>query len=743
MKNIKHPEPTPSNGFINSTYYRYEIFGLILLVAALYIIVFRNSFTNWDDNKYIIDNPYLKSLSLENIKNMFTVFFEGNYHPLTLFSLAVDYQISGLDPWAYQMTNLILHLFNIWFVYRITTKLLIFIYDKSSLSYYIPLITATLFGIHTLQVESVAWVSEQKNVLYTFFFLSSLYMYLKYQENFSVKCYIYSLFLFLGSLLSKGTAVSLSLCIIGVDCFLGHNLVSKKVIMEKIPFLLLSVIFGCVAIVAQRSGGAIWTGADFSWFERIALAGYGFIQYFFKLCYPFHLSAFYPYPFKPEDGIPIEYYGFAALALLLIAFVWFFFRKNKIVWSGFLFFVINIIMVLQLVPVGKAIMADRYIYVPSIGFFFIIGYLIHWAIQKYSGYKKIIISLFALYCIVLGMNTFDRLSVWKNSLTLWNDALSKFPENNDNGYLNRANFLYKNKNFDEALNNYTKVIEINPQSAEAFIGIGLIKKENKDIRGALANFNNAIYCRPTYEGYINRASIRMILKDFANAMDDLDKAYQMDPLRLDVYSNKGFIYLQTGKYEEALKNFSKAIEIDAGYYNAYLGMGRTKQALNDLQGAISFLNTALQLSKTSEAYICRADVKIALGDAEGARTDLDNAMQLEPDKPDIYINKGMLELKLGNINNAFMEYNKAVALNRKNYQAYLYRAIAKYSINEFRDAVADLDTSIYLSPNATSYYYRAMAYIRLGRKDAGCDDLHQSVLLENSAAQAEIRKNCK
>jgi protein O-mannosyl-transferase len=743
MKNTKHRGLSTVNLSVNHSFYKYSIYIILLVIAALYIPVFKNALTNWDDEGYILKNHYLRSLSFENIKNIFTVFFEGNYHPLTLLSLAIDFQISGLHPWAYQLTNLLLHLFNILFVYLVIKKLLEYNNQEWHFFRYIPIITAILFGIHTFQVESVAWVSERKNVLYAFFFLASLYMYLKYLEKSSFKYLLFSIFLFILSILSKGTAVTLTLCILIIDYFMGRNLIAKKVIIEKIPYLLLSGIFGFIAIIAQRSTPALWSDAYFYWTERIVIAGYGFIQYLLKLCYPFNLSAYYPYAASPGQLLPIGYYISLIVSGIIFVFIWKYFRRNKMILFGVLFFIANICIVIQLLPVGDAVMADRYVYIPSIGFFFIVGYYISYVIQKYPNYRKIVFSMFVLYCIVLGLNTFNRVSVWKNSLTLWNDALSKYPAHNLRGYNNRASYLYKIENYSEAQDNYTKVLQLDPKNSEAYIGIGLIKQKQKDVMGALHNFDTAVNYRPSYEGYVNRAAARMILKDFVNAMDDLDKAYQMDASRVDVYTNRGFVYLETGKYDEALKNFSKAIDIESDNYSAYLGIGRTKQSLNDTQGALNSLNRALQLKQACEAYICRADIKLTMGDMVGAGADLDNAKLLEPDKPDIYINKGMLELKLGHITEAFIEYNKAVELDRKNYQAYLYRAIAKMSIKKFPEAVADLDTSIFLIPNAITYYYRAIAQIHLGKKQAGCDDLHQSALLGYTGAQVEILKNCR
>jgi tetratricopeptide (TPR) repeat protein len=248
---------------------------------------------------------------------------------------------------------------------------------------------------------------------------------------------------------------------------------------------------------------------------------------------------------------------------------------------------------------------------------------------------------------------------------------------------------------------------------------------------------------PTYEGYINRAALKMLFKDYSNAMSDLNKASEMDSLRIDMYVNKGFVFLENGYLNEAFLNFSKALTIDPLNYNSNLGLGRTKQKMNDLNGALNNLNLALSSRETGEAYICRADIKMAMGDINGSKDDLEKALVLQPSKLDIYINMGMLELSRGNVDIAFQYYDKAVSLNKNNPQAYFYRALAKMENNRYKEALADMDTSISLKPYAQSYYYRGLINAKLGNTKNTSADLKQSAHMGYKNAELELKKKCK
>ena len=214
---------------------------VILLISFLaYLPVLHNGFVNWDDDQYIQENWIIHTF---NIKEIFTGYFMGNYHPLTMLVLAIEYKLFGIAPTGYHLINLLIHLLNIILVY----KLIVLLSDKK----YVALIACLLFGIHPIHVESVAWVSELKDLLYAFFFLLSIIYYLKFIKSGDKIFYFYSLLLFLPALLSKAMAASLPLAMLLIDYFMGRK-INLKNFLEKIPFFIIALIFGVLAIFARR-----------------------------------------------------------------------------------------------------------------------------------------------------------------------------------------------------------------------------------------------------------------------------------------------------------------------------------------------------------------------------------------------------------------------------------------------------------------------------------------------------------
>jgi tetratricopeptide (TPR) repeat protein len=731
--------------YIPLTYW--QVFAVLVITATLYIRVFSNHLTNWDDELYILNNPYIKQLSFDSLKNIFTTYYAGNYHPLTLTSLALDYKLGGTQPWIYQLTSLTFHLLNTLLVFIFIKKLLSLLFEASKKHTLIPFITALLFGIHTIQVESVAWMSEQKNVLYTFFFLASLIIYLNYLSSKLYRTLTLSLVLFTMSLLAKGMAVPLSACIICIDYYAGRNLLSKKVIWEKVPYLALSLIFGAITIKAQHTGGAIDDENTLSLFNQIAVAGYGFVQYLVKLCMPFHLSAFYPYPPKTGALLPYEYYICMGISFLLLVMVWKLFRSNRVIVFSSLFFIANISIVIQLLPVGDAIMADRYAYVPAIGVFFIAGYYCNELWNRGSIFQKIITAILIVYCSMLCIKTYQRVGVWKDSLTLWNNSLEHHAVNNDRAHQNLGNVYFDRGKYNDALEHYNKILQIRPANkksfSKAYIGKARIKQAQGDAIGAMNDFNTSLSLMQSYDAYLDRAVLKIEIGDMTGALADLDNASSLDPFGTGPYINKGGIYYQMGNYQDALKNFDQVHRLDPQNSKAYIGKGQVKQAMNDMQGAMVDFDKALSIDQTYEGYLNRAVLKIEMKDFAGAQADLDMAAQKDPLSAEVYINKGIIGLNSGNSANALIDFNKAVEMSPNNFLVYLYRAIAKYAFADYQGAIADLNISIQIRPNAEALCYRGFANKQLNRKSQACADFSQSAAMGNTVAAEELEKMYK
>jgi len=669
---------------------------LILIITFLvYLPAFENGFTNWDDDKYVTENPLITEFSANNIRLIFSDFYLGNYHPLTLISLAADYQIDNLNPFYFHLTNILLHFINIVLVFYLVLLLI------KNLK--IAIITSILFAVHSLQVESVVWISERKDVLYTMFFLASLISYIIYIKNPRYKFYILSLFLFILSLLSKGMAVSLTIVIVFIDYLYRRKFSSKKVIIEKIPFLILSLIFGILAVSGQNSTGYIADNMDYGLVGRLLIVCSNITRYIFHLIAPLKLSAFYPYP--SSELIPFFYWFYFLPVLGVIFYFIYFIKRSRLIVFGLAFFLVTIFFVLQLIPVGSAVIADRYTYLPSIGFFILLGSGIEYLSSKKFPFRSKIfmkilspgnftIALLFVYILFLGINTNNRCRVWKDSISLWNDVLKKYP----------ASFI--------ALNNR-----------------GLAKSDKGDLNGALKDLSLSVETNPKYsKSFFNRGIIKDDLKDFEGAVVDFDRAIQLQPDFAEAYFNRGIVKENLGDYDGAINDYSLAIDIKPEYSEAYYNTGLLMDNEGDLQTAIKYYSFAIQYNPNfPEAYYNLAVVSGKSGDQTAAIYNYQQAIRLKPDYPEAYYNMGNIKFSSKNLTDALKDYNKAIEQKPDFVNALLNRGILKASMNNYSGAIEDFNLVISLdAENALVYYNRGMAKIESGFLQEGCSDLNKA-----------------
>ena len=578
---------------------------ILLATFLAFIPALKAGFVNWDDGGYVQDNPLIRDLS--NLKLILTTPVEGNYHPLTIFSLAINYAISGMEAWSYHLFNLLLHLINCFLVFKLVLLL-------SKRNIIIAFTTAILFGIHPMHVESVAWVSARKDVLYGLFFLAGLLSYTKYADSGSRKHYGLTILFFLLSLLSKPAAVIFPIVLFCIDLLRKRKL-SYKTVIEKIPIFVLALLGGILTLYAQTSAGA--TGQDvFSLGSRILFGFYSIMMYFIKMILPLNLSPFYPLPPFKQNLDP-EYFlapfFFIGLAIL------FFYALKKIrpVAFGILFYLVNLILVLQFFSVGSAIIADRYTYIPYIGLFYALGF----GIDRYAKSKLSKASIIILpITILLGIVTYIQASVWKNGASLWDHAIKSQPssraysnraglyrkENNDNleieyynkaimlnsveieAYTNRGNTYFFQDKLDLAYQDFNKALSINPGFIPALDNMGSLFGKRGQYDSALKYFDQAIALKPDYKSaYFNRGMAYMYLLSNEKAIIDFEKFLQFQPNHADTYNSIGICYQRMSKYPESITNITKAIEINANplfYLNrsySYYYLKNMEQAKKD------------------------------------------------------------------------------------------------------------------------------------------------------------------
>lgn len=611
--------------------------GILLLTFFTFYPSLKNGFTNWDDNVYIAENPLIKSLSADNIKKIMDTdnSVALNYHPITILSFAIDYKISGYNPKIFHTTNLIFHLLN-------TALVFFFIFLLSGKRITVAAIVALFFGIHPMHVESVAWISERKDVLYTFFFMASLVCYYKYihaSKKNKFLFYFFTILLFLLSVLSKAMAVILPLILFLIDYYKGRKL-DKYSILEKLPFFLVSIFFGVLAYQIQSKGAAVAALETFTWLQRFEFASFGMLNYIFNLFFPFHLSCFYPYP-DPQKSIPVLYHIAPFVVLFLLALILWRGGKNRNILFGFLFFFITIVLVLQFITVGKVIMADRYSYLSYVGLIFPIamGYdrLQEQKNEKIILLKKVFHFSFIIYAVIFVFLSFQRIKVWKNSDTLWSDTISKYP--NSEAYHSRASYLV-NKT----------AIDIDQKNA----------RKNEYDR-ALSDFSKAIQLKTSDPNvYVGRANIYSIKGQFDSALTDYSKAIELNSSDAPTYLNRAGAYILKKEYDKAILDYSKALNLDPHLTDArknrsyaYTKMGEYKNSIIDLNELIREYPT------NADYYFYRSYAYHKIGDFSMALQDNDRSIELNPNNNISYYNRSLINNALGKYKEALNDALKA------------------------------------------------------------------------------------
>jgi protein O-mannosyl-transferase len=517
----------------------------------------------------------------------------SNYHPVTIISLAINYQLSGLDPSSYLWFNLLLHVCN-------TALVFYFAWLISGKKPWVAFLTAIIFGVHPMHVESVAWVSERKDVLYTLFFLLSLIQYWGYlQTKKSVKLWL-SFLLFALSLLSKPAAIILPLVLLLLDYWQGRPL-SKKMFTEKILFFLLAIVFGVITVNIQ-SAKAI-AGLDlYPLWTRPIFACYVLMIYFLRFFVPYPLSAFHPYPDPGNLGWQVMISPLFIVAVL--ALLWWQ-RKNRLLVFAALFFVVNLLLVMQVVSIGTTIVSERYTYVPYIGLAFALGMLL----SRLKVAKPVLIATSTVAAIVFGFITFQQTGVWRNSGTLWADAISHYPNaplprtNRANYTLNLsmdpANVARKDSLYESARRDCEIALKSNPNHAQAYQNREFINLNEGKLKEAIADASMFIKLDPTHNlGYAVRGVAYMRLNEIEKSLADLNKSLSLDPNNEFALDNRGsLLYNHYQKYAEAAADFSKAIE-GSPQPNYYLNRSYCYYRLGDLARAKADAQIALQKGAT-------------------------------------------------------------------------------------------------------------------------------------------------
>lgn len=578
---------------------------LCLLAGLVYSRLFSSGFISWDDGDVLLNN---KDVHRFDIRAFFTNYYVGNYAPFTMLGFAIDWFLFHGNAAAHHGINLLLHVVNAVLVYQLSQLIL---KDKAK-----ALLCSLIFCFHPLQVETVAWVSAKNNILYAQFFLGGLICYGRYCLENTRKYYIWSLLLFVAAVLSKPSAICFPLCMILLDYLLKEKPSIKEVVFNKIPFALLALVLGLVTIYTRTEDKFINENHAYAIHERIGYAGYALLQYISKFLAPVNLSVIYPYP---QHKLLALILGYAMIAVLAFLCFKLYRSGRKTVWFGLLFFVSNLLLVVQLLPFGEVLTADRYMYLPVLG--------LAWALASLLPLKEKQVGYLALaLMLVLGTLTFFRTSAWKNSISLYSDIIKKYPHSfvalNSLGAEHMLN-----KNYDQSLSYLNAAINENVNYYKGYYNRGLLFAQTQRMQDALADFTRAIDLKQYPKAYVARANVYYTLHDYTKAIADAKAVLKTEP------QNVKALYVIATSYDD----------------------------LNNLNEALDYYNKALYFANDNPLfYMRRAILYGKLQNLRACLNDLDMATTINPAFAEAYYWKGVAKANLKE--NPCMDLKKAADL---------------------------------------------------------------------------------
>ena len=565
-------------GLFASPAKRNSVLSLSLMVATLllYNQVNRNPFINCDDDRYITENPYIRNgLNWTTVKWALTSTGQGGFwHPLTWISHALDIQLFRLNPAGHHLVSLLIHSLNVVLVFLLL--------NSATKRLWASFVVAAVFAVHPLNVESVAWAAERKNVLSAFFFLAAIGAYGWYVRRPNWKRYLAVLGLFACSLASKPMGVTFPFALLLLDFWPLARLSDENrtfdpqakrpsvawLVAEKIPLLALSAAACLVTVVAQRAAGATRSTGQFSLGIRLQNALVAYVTYLWKIAWPAGLTPVYPHP---GNSLTAWQVAASALALLtLTALVrW---TRRKYLLVGWLWFLGTIFPTIGLIQVGDQAMADRFAYIPEIGLFV----MIVWGISEVLDERKASLARRAVPVAVilpaLAVGTHRQIGYWRSSFDLWSHALA-VTRNNFIAEDNLGGALILRGKVEEAHLHFEAAVRINPRDPMGRSNLGTYDQMNNRMREAVEQ----------YEAVITLTSEPRLLAQ--------------------TYANLGAAQKALGADEQARASFEQSLRLNPSQFNAWLGLGLLAEGHGKLSEAIDDLSRSVELQPTAEAYL--------------------------------------------------------------------------------------------------------------------------------------------
>ena len=570
-------EPTSASTLFASSSKRNLILCLLLVTCtlAVYNGVTHNGFVNYDDDVYVTANRHVQAgLRPSTVNWAFTTYDAANWHPLTWISHAFDYQVFKLNPAGHHYVSLLLHCVNV--------VLLFLLLVEAAKRTWPALVLAAIYALHPLNVESVAWVAERKNVLSMMFLLLALRAYHRYALRPSVARYAAVFFFFACGLMAKPQVITLPFLLLlwdywpltrlqrspGVEDGEYPKYSAGWLVLEKVPLFALSAASALVTMAAQQAGGAVRSAFEYSPAVRVENAVGAYFDYVGRLFWPMRLAAMYPHPGESLQAWQIAVAAIFVIAVTLLVLR---FRQKRYMVVGWLWFLGALVPMIGLVQVGQQATADRYMYLPMIGLLL----MLTWGLSDWANNHRLRMVglgvLAVLAVAALGAVTYRQVGYWHDSETLWTHAAA-VTKNNYVAHINLGETFLNQERTEEAAENFRAALRIRPNEASAHLNLGTCERRQKNFQAALQE-DQAVLRLTSDKGLrayalVNMGSDYRLLKDYDRAKESYEAGLQVDPEAARALVGLGVIAEKRGQFDEAVRDYSRAVGLepsDVGY----------------------------------------------------------------------------------------------------------------------------------------------------------------------------------
>ena len=592
---------------------RYDILICLFLIIAILVVYWQvrnHTFINLDDGSYILNNPHIRDgLNFEGIAWAFSFPGFDYWHPLTWLSHMLDCHLYGLSPGMHHQISLILHIVN--------SMLLFLVFKRMTGKLWRSAFVAVLFALHPLNVESVSWLAERKNVLSTLFWLLTMLSYIYYSKRPNFYRYLLILFVFVLGLMSKPMLVTLPFVLLMLDYWPlcrfklvqsgdGNQETRKSIkasfqqplvlrlVLEKLPLLSLSAVCIYLSSLSIQHLDIVISTVTVPMKHRIANALVSYVGYIKKMVWPHNLAVFYPYP----QTFPLWQTVGAGLLLLCISFlVLRAVRSKPYLTVGWLWYIGTLVPAIGLVQAGLwPAMADRFAYVPLIGLFIVIAWGVPDLVVRWH-YRKIKLATIAVALLAILMaTTYLQVGYWRNSITLFKHTLD-VTYNNHIAHHKLGEALAVQGKTAAAARHYTEALRIKPDFFATHLNLGIILRDEGKLNEAIGHISKAISQKPDYAEAHNELGIALSEQgSYDSAIKHYLKALRIKTDYTRAHNNIGIALSQQGNDKKAISHFYEAIRIDSSYSNAYFNLGKIFAYQGKIEEAIPYYRKAIHYS---------------------------------------------------------------------------------------------------------------------------------------------------